>query len=171
MIEDVLDFTRGRLGGEIGIRIEEVPDINGALRAVVKELQEGQPTRQIIADIAVERTVRCDIGRIQQLASHLVGNALAHGAPDSPVKVTATAAEKDFIFEVWNDGEPIPPERQEKVFEPFRRHSATSPRQSLGLGLFICAQILRAHHGEITVTSTREGGTRFTVRLPLHFLS
>jgi hypothetical protein len=171
LIDDVLDFTRGRLGGEIGIRIEVVPDINAALRAVVQELQNGHPTRQIIADVAVDRTVRCDNGRIQQLASHLIGNALAHGAPDSPVKVTATAADNDLIFEVWNDGQPIPPERQEKVFEPFRRHSATSSRPSLGLGLFICAQIVREHHGEITVTSTQEGGTRFTVRLPLYFLS
>jgi signal transduction histidine kinase len=171
LIDDVLDFGRARLGGGIGIRIDDVRDLNGALRAVVREFQDGQPTRQIIADIAVTRTMRCDIGRIQQVASNLIGNALAYGAAVSPVKVSAVAAENDFIFEVWNDGQPIPPERIEKVFEPFWRHSATSSRQSLGLGLYICAQIVRAHGGQITVTSTKESGTRFTVRLPLVFLS
>jgi signal transduction histidine kinase len=171
LIDDALDLSCGRLGGSIGIRIAEVRDINGGLRTVVQELKDGQPARQIIADINVTRSVRCDIGRIQQVATHLISNALAHGAPDGPVKVSASAGEKEFIFEVWNDGQPIPPERLEKILEPFRRHSASSIRPSLGLGLYICAQIVRAHGGTITVTSTREGGTRFTVRLPLHFLS
>jgi signal transduction histidine kinase len=171
LIDNALDFIRGRLGGSIDIRSDDVRDINAGLRAVVQELQEGQPGRQIIADFAVTRTVRCDIGRIRQLAYNLVGNALAHGAADSAVKVTAMAAENDFIFEVWNGGRPIPPERLEKVFEPYWRHSASSSRQGLGLGLFICAQIVRAHGGKITATSTQESGTRFTVRLPLHLLS
>ena len=171
MIDDVLDLTRGRLGGGIGIRIEEVADLAAALRAVVQELQDGHPGRRIIADIAVGRTVRCDIGRMQQLAFHLIGNALAHGAAESPVKVTATAADNDLILEVWNEGQPIPLERKEPIFEPILRHSATRSRPSAGLGLYICAQLVRAHPGEITVTSTQEGGTRFTVRLPWHFLS
>jgi signal transduction histidine kinase len=171
LIDDALDFARARLGGDIAIRIDDVHDINAALRGVVKKLQDAQPTRQIIANIDVTGTVRCDIRRIQQLASHLLGNALAHGAVDSPVKVTGMAAENDFILEVWNEGQPIPPECLDKVFEPFWRHSASSSRQSLGLGLYICAQIVRAHGGKITVTSSKESGTRFTARLPLHVLS
>ena len=116
-------------------------------------------------------SVRCDAGRIQQVASNLIGNALTHGASDSPVKVAAWADEGDFVLEVWNQGEPIPTESLDKVFEPFWRHSISGGRQGLGLGLHICSQIVRAHGGKLTVSSTHEGGTRFTARVPLRIRS
>ncbi len=167
LIDDVLDLARGRLGGGIGIRIEAVPDINAALRAVVKELQDGQPTRQIIANLDVTGSVSCDLRRVQQVASNLIGNALTHGAPDSLVKVTAVSTHNEFVIEVWNAGPPIPAESVGKIFEPFWRRSASGSREGLGLGLYICAQIVRAHRGSLAVTSTREAGTQFSVRLPL----
>jgi signal transduction histidine kinase len=170
LIDDVLDFARGRLGGGIDIRFEDVHDINGALKAVVQELQDGQPSREIIPDISVTRKVRCDIGRVQQVASNLIGNALIHGGLQSPVKVTALADASDLIFEVWNEGEPIPPNSIDNVFEPFWRHSTPGRRQGLGLGLHICSQIVRAHGGRLTVTSTKEAGTRFIARFPLRAL-
>ena len=71
------------------------------------------------------------------------------------------------MLEVWNAGEPIPPESLGKIFEPFWRHSVSASRNGLGLGLHICSQIVRAHAGRISVTSTRENGTQFTARLPL----
>lgn len=171
LIDDVLDFARGRLGGGIGIRIDDVHDMDAALQAVVEELQVGQPTRRIIVNINVTHSVRCDAGRIQQVASNLIGNALTHGASDSPVKVAAWADEGDFVLEVWNQGEPIPTESLDKVFEPFWRHSISGGRQGLGLGLHICSQIVRAHGGKLTVSSTHEGGTRFTARVPLRIRS
>ena len=171
LIDDVLDFARGRLGGGIGLHVEEVADLEVGLMSVVKELQDGQPSRQILANIVVTRTVRCDMGRVQQMASNLIGNALAHGAPGSPVKVTAIAEDRDFVFEVWNEGEPILPENMSKVFEPFWRREAATNREGLGLGLHICSQIVRAHGGKLSVTSTKAAGTTFTARLPLHVLS
>ncbi len=166
LIDDVLDLARGRLGGEIGISIAAVPDLNAGLRAVLKELQDGQPTRQIIARLEVTGTVSCDLRRVQQVASNLIGNALTHGAPDSIVKVTAVSTDTEFVFEVWNDGPPIPSENLGKIFEPFWRRSS-SGSQGWGLGLYICTQIVRAHGGSLAVTSSREAGTQFTVRLPL----
>jgi signal transduction histidine kinase len=171
LIDDVLDFARGRLGGGISLHVEEVPDVDADLMSVVKELQDGRPSRQILAEIGVRRTVRCDMGRVQQVASNLIGNALTHGASGSPVRVTAFADDHDFVFEVWNEGEPIVPENMSKVFEPFWRREAAENREGLGLGLHICSQIVRAHGGKLSVTSTKESGTTFTVRLPLHVLS
>jgi signal transduction histidine kinase len=167
LIDDVLDFARGRLGGGIGVRIDDVHDIEAGLQAVVKELQDGHPQRQIVVDFSVTRTVRCDLGRVQQVASNLIGNALTHGAPDSPVKVSAFTDESDLVLEVWNEGEPIPADSLDKVFEPFWRYSTSVSRQGLGLGLHICSQIVRAHGGSLTVNSTERSGTRFTARLPL----
>jgi signal transduction histidine kinase len=167
LIDDVLDFARGRLGGGIGLDLTDVEDINTGLATVIQELQDAQPECEIISHISVNRAVRCDLGRLQQVASNLLANALTHGLPHSPVRINARADENDLVLEVWNAGEPIPAESLSKIFEPFWRHSVSASRNGLGLGLHICSQIVRAHRGRITVTSTREHGTQFTARLPL----
>lgn len=167
LINDVLDFARGRLGEGMGVRVADVEDIDAGLNAVVREFQDGQPDRQILANISVTRKVRCDLGRVQQVASNLIGNALKHGAPEGPVKVSAQAEESELIINVWNAGEPIPPENIDKICEPFWRHSSTGNREGLGLGLYICSQIVHAHGGTLSVTSSQESGTSFTARLPL----
>jgi hypothetical protein len=167
LIDDILDFARGRLGGGIGVELTEIENLNAGLLAVVQELQDSQPGCQIIADIGVNCPVRCDLGRLQQIASNLLGNALTHGLPHSPVKISAKTDANDFVLDVWNAGDPIPAESLDKIFEPFWRHSMSASRNGLGLGLHICSQIVRAHQGRISVTSTLEGGTQFTARLPL----
>jgi signal transduction histidine kinase len=167
LLEDVLDFARGRLGGGIGIELTEVADINTGLMTVVQELRDAQPGCKIISDIQVTSPVRCDLGRLQQVASNLLANALTHGLADSPVKISARADADHLVLEVWNTGEPISAQSIDKIFEPFWRHSVSASRNGLGLGLHICSQIVRAHSGRISVTSTREKGTQFTARLPL----
>jgi signal transduction histidine kinase len=167
LIDDVMDFARGKLGGGMGVSIGDAVDLTPALESVVRELQDGHPDRQIVENLCPTVLVRCDLSRVQQVASNLIGNALAHGAPDLPVKVSATLDDEYFVLDVWNGGAPIPAESIAKIFEPFWRSSTSVARQGLGLGLHICAQIVQAHHGEITVTSSADAGTRFTVRLPL----
>jgi signal transduction histidine kinase len=167
LIDDVLDLARGRLGGGIGITVAEVDRIEESLSAVVKELQIVSPERQIVANFTVDRTVCCDIGRVQQVASNLLGNAITHGSPRSAVEISATTDDRDFILEVRNDGEAIPADSIKKIFQPFWRHSTSDSRQGLGLGLYICSQIVKAHGGQLSVTSTPDDGTRFIARLPL----
>ena len=167
LIDDVLDFARGRLGGGIDLELTEIENISTGLMTVIQELQAAQPDCKIISNINVGCSVRCDLGRLQQVASNLLGNALTHGLPRSPVKISARADEHDLVLEVWNAGEPIPAASIDKIFEPFWRHSVSASRNGLGLGLHICSQIVRAHEGHISVTSTRENGTQFTARLPL----
>ena len=167
LIDDVLDFARGRLGGGIDVELTEVKNLNIGLNTVVQEMLDAQPGCEIISHINVVHSIRCDLGRLQQIASNLLGNALAHGLERSPVKITATADDNDFVLEVWNAGEPIPRDSIDKIFEPFWRHSISATRKGLGLGLHICSQIVRAHQGRISVTSSKEYGTQFTVRLPL----
>jgi signal transduction histidine kinase len=167
LIDDVLDFARGSLSGGIGIRLADVGDIGQALTAVVSELQDARPERTIAGLIDECPRIRCDRGRVQQLASNLLANALDHGAPEGTVRFTARADETHLVLQVANEGEPIPPEALDRIFRPFRRESVSANRQGLGLGLHICAQIVSAHGGTLTVTSSREAGTTFTARLPL----
>jgi signal transduction histidine kinase len=166
LIDDVLDFARSRLGGGIGIQIAPTPYFARDLQAVIKELQDGQHDRQILSEIDVPGTVSCDMARMQQVASNLIGNALVHGAAISPVKVNAFTENSDLVLTVWNAGEPIAPDSIERIFEPFWRGSIAGNRQGLGLGLHICAQIVRGHGGTLSVTSTATEGTSFTARIP-----
>jgi len=97
----------------------------------------------------------------------LLGNALAHGAPEQPVRLSASVDGDTLTIEVWNGGEPIAAANLARIFAPFWRSSASDRREGLGLGLHICDQIVKAHDGTLDVVSSRETGTRFRARLPI----
>ena len=90
---------------------------------------------------------------------------MIHGNADSPVRVRASAREGQFELSVANAGQPIPPEANKRLFQPFYRVS-DGARQGLGLGLYIASEIARAHGGTLEVTSSAEE-TRFTFRMPI----
>ena len=165
LIDDVLDFARGRLGSGIGVEFGETTTLGQSLEGVTAELREAHPDRRIVSDIAVDGVMRCDAERIQQMLSNLLANALTHGDPAAPVRVRAALAGDDVLIEVHNDGDPIPADRIGKVFEPFWRRSAS--REGLGLGLYICSQIARSHGGRLEARSSAEAGTTFGARLPI----
>jgi len=166
LINDVLEFARARFGSGIGVHPRATHNIARDLTAIVAELQVANPDRTIESDIHVRGSVFCDVARLQQVASNLIANALTHGFARSLVRVRASADETYLTFSVWNDGEPIPESVISKVFEPFWQQSSAAQHQGLGLGLYICSQIVRAHGGELSVSSTQEAGTQFSVRLP-----
>jgi signal transduction histidine kinase len=167
LIDDVLDFARGRLGGGIGVQLHEVGDLRNGLNAVISEVQDAQPHRQIVSSVRVDCPVRCDLGRLQQVASNLLANALTHGFPSLPIELTAKQEGDEWVLEVWNAGDPIPAAYISKIFEPFWRPATSGSRNGLGLGLYISSQIVKAHEGTLTVSSTREFGTQFKARFPL----
>ena len=171
LIDDVLDFAQGRLGGGIGVHLQDAQDVEPALVRVVEELQDANPDREILFEVNAAKPVRCDLARLQQLLSNLVANALTHGSSTTPVRVVVSGLSDDLVLEVWNAGEPIPADCIDKIFEPFWRQNTAVDRKGLGLGLHICAQIVRAHGGRLIVTSTSESGTRFIARLPLNGMS
>jgi signal transduction histidine kinase len=78
--------------------------------------------------------------------------------------VEGTAAE--LLITVHNDGSPIPQDLLPVVFEPFRRGARRPDEGSVGLGLFIVREIVRAHGGSVELRSQPGEGTTFTVRLP-----
>jgi sigma-B regulation protein RsbU (phosphoserine phosphatase) len=166
LIDNVLDFARGRLGGGITLERDAGRPLEPVLHQVVDELRLASPGRQIEAEFALTQPVNCDRSRIGQLVSNLIGNALTHGASDTPVRVHAETA--NGLLELWvaNAGERIPETAMDKLFEPFFRGAERASRQGLGLGLHIASQIAEAHDGALTVNSTPEE-TRFTFVMPL----
>jgi signal transduction histidine kinase len=136
------------------------------LDAVVTEVKDAWPGRSIVAEINVNRTIRCDVGRLQQLASNLLGNAVSHGAAHTAIRIRANVLGDELVLDVWNGGEPIPVDSLDKIFSPFWRRQSSMNRGGLGLGLYICAEIVRAHGGRLSVASTLAEGTLFTARIP-----
>jgi sigma-B regulation protein RsbU (phosphoserine phosphatase) len=165
LIQDMLDLTRCRAGQ--GIAIDPKPtDLRAVLEQVVQELQTAHPGRDIQSSLQIANEVHCDGGRISQLVSNLLGNALTHGAPDRPVKVVGAAGENEIVITVANEGEPIPEHVRDHLFEPFFRATSSSEKQGLGLGLFISSEIARSHGGSLEVQSD-EKQTAFVFRMPV----
>lgn len=166
LIDNVLDFARGRLGG--GLSLSPVVDGNleAILEHVVAEQRTVWPDRDLLTEIALSRPVAYDGARISQLVSNLLANALTHGDPTGPVRVHARSDDDGFELSVVNLGEPIQPETLPHLFHPFSRASARRGQEGLGLGLYIASEIARAHGGSLEVASTTEN-TRFTFRMPV----
>jgi len=165
LIDNVLDFARGRLGGGVSLNRATQP-LEPVLDQVIAELRASYPASQIETQFDLMQQVDCDGGRIAQLFSNLLGNALTHGTPGSPVRVRAAAKGGELELSVANLGDPIPPEAINRLFHPFYRVTAQDAPQGLGLGLYIASEIARAHGGKIEVASSAQE-TRFTFRMPL----
>jgi signal transduction histidine kinase len=166
LIDDVLDFARGRLGGGLPLKRDADAPIEPVLTQVISELRAGWPDRAIDARFALPDPVNCDPARLAQLFSNLLGNALTYGAAEAPVRVTARTDGVSFELSVANSGDEIPSATLAQLFLPFSRGKARPNQQGLGLGLYIASEIARAHDGRIDVSSSPEE-TRFTFRMPL----
>ena len=166
LIDNILDFARGRLGGGITLTRDPEVALEPVLQQVVDELRTGVPHREIKTNFALTRTVNCDPFRIGQMISNLLGNALTHGAPDQPVRVSAAIIKCYLEISVANGGKPIPPTALTRLFQPFFRGEVRTGQQGLGLGLHIASEIASAHDGTLSVASSDEE-TRFTFRMPV----
>jgi PAS domain S-box-containing protein len=164
MISELLDLTRGRLGG--GIPIHPVPgDLRAVLRQGVEELEAAWPERTLSLKVEPGRYEGTwDADRLVQVVSNLGGNALQYSPQESPVTFSLTDEGERVVLQVHNAGNPIPPEALPHLFNPFRR--ASSEGGGLGLGLYIVEQVVKGHGGHIDVASTAEAGTHFRVVLP-----
>jgi signal transduction histidine kinase len=166
LIDNVLDFARGRLGGGFVIDRKLDPELATAFYQVVAELQTAHPARKIETDLEISQPVTGDTRRLTQLLSNLLANALVHGSPDWPVKVSARTNGGDFELSVSNKGAPIPEAAMRSLFQPFARATVIPNQQGLGLGLYIASEIARVHGGLLDVDSTPDE-TRFRFRMPL----
>jgi signal transduction histidine kinase len=166
LIDNVLDFARGRLGGGLTLAPDATEPLKPVLEQVVAELRAATPARIIESSFAFAERVHCDRVRIGQLLSNLVANAITYGSPDKPIKVRASADDETFKLSVTNAGAPIPAATMEQLFQPFFRAATRRSQQGLGLGLYIASEIARAHKGTLTVASTPEA-TCFTFRMPI----
>lgn len=164
LVDDVVDLTRGKMGGGIALNMIQESRLSESLEQVVSELRSIYPAREIVLDVTETGTVLCDPGRLAQLCSNLLKNALVYGDQARPVGVRARVANGALELAVTNHGPEMSGDTIAHLFKPYWRAAAKSPHEGLGLGLFIVGEIARSHGGAMTVTSTDEL-TSFTFKL------
>ncbi len=171
LIEQVVDFTRAQVQGVMPVERKH-GNLADQLDKVLQETHVRHPDRKLLKEGSGNFEGDWDEGRMGQLLSNLLGNAISYGARNEPITLKMWAGTEDVSFSVNNRGAPIPPDDLARVFEPLVRGSlanAGAERREpsgLGLGLYICQEIVKAHDGKLTVTSTEQEGTTFTVCMP-----
>jgi len=180
LINDLLDFTRTHLGPGIPIRVRQ-GSLAAVCEEVVNELRTSHPEQLIDLTMPSHLDAIFDEGRMAQVLSNLIGNAIQYGSLETPVRVSMRASGADVIIDVSNQGTPVATGKLAAVFDPMVRiaagaHAADGDsavsssnyieRTSLGIGLYISRQIVQAHGGTISLVSTQAEGTTFTVTMP-----
>ncbi|MBD1550533.1 sensor histidine kinase [Pseudomonas typographi] len=172
IVGDLLDFTRSQLGPGIPVKRAHI-DMSPVCERIVDEVRTVYPEAIILLNPLEPVEGEFDGARLEQVFSNLIGNAVQHGSAHTPVMVTLDTSGQTLFFSVHNSGSTIPPDLLPFIFNPMGRYSPKAsigygPYASLGLGLFIAAQIVAAHDGQIDVSSDEATGTTFVVKIPLH---
>ncbi|WPP02428.1 sensor histidine kinase (plasmid) [Pseudomonas sp. HR96] len=171
IVGDLLDFTRVQLGPGIPVQ-RTLLNVAPICERIVGECRASHPGAKLILKSSGQTKGYFDGARLEQVFSNLIGNALQHGKEGTPVTVTLETTGNALEFRVHNNGTVIPQERLAALFNPIGQYSLQtsqdrSPQASMGLGLYIAAQIVAAHDGVIEATSDEKRGTEFVVKMPL----
>lgn len=169
LVLDLLDATRIQQG-RLELRREPVNLVDLARQAIERFESAAQlpPVHRLVLDAPEPVEAELDPGRIDQVITNLVSNALKYSPDGGDVCVTVRAVDGVVEVAVTDCGIGISPEEQAALFQPFARGDVA--RQSIGgtgLGLFISSEIIERHGGTIQVESTPGSGSTFTVRLPV----
>jgi signal transduction histidine kinase len=166
LIGDLFDLSRVRLSG--GLPVERTDDVDlGAIAfQVINEAKASSTAVTFEIESAGDLRGFWDLGRLRQVLTNLTSNAVRHGSVEAPVRLRldgTSAAE--VVIDVVNGGA-VPARALPHIFDPFRSFVA-SGKKGLGLGLYIVQQVVQAHGGAVTVsTSPTPSSTQFRVRLP-----
>lgn len=137
---------------------------------VLKELEPLLDKNQ--ATLSCEMTaalplVMADPTQIQRVFEHLITNALKHNPPGIHLTIEAVLEGNVIRCSVQDNGVGIPSEQCHQLFDLYQRGPNARHTYGLGLGLFLCQQIIRAHGGAISVSNRHPSGATFWFTLPL----
>ncbi|MEW6555398.1 MAG: ATP-binding protein [Actinomycetota bacterium] len=167
LVEDLLDISMLEVG-RIPLRCEEV-DVSELARKAAEQYvnREGEQPVSVVFPEDFP-TVLADAKRIEQVLSNLFSNAVKFSGGRGEIRVVGEVADGHVQVRIEDEGVGIDPLQLEKIFDRFYQADATSrrPYPGVGLGLFICRQIVEAHNGRIWAENRPEGGSAFIFELP-----
>jgi signal transduction histidine kinase len=164
LIDRILDSARLQ-SGNMPMEFQQVR-LDSLLREIIMRIQSRHKSLQIVQDIMPAHPIQADNVRLAQVFSNLLDNAIKY-APGSKISISLRVETNKQIVTISDQGQGIPSEHQPFLFERFYRVSSHSNKRGTGLGLFICKQIIQAHHGQISVDTSPGKGTAFIIELPV----
>ncbi|MCK9493874.1 MAG: HAMP domain-containing histidine kinase [Dehalococcoidia bacterium] len=152
----------------VHLNLEEV-DLDGLVEGALRRFRFQADEREVeLVANSHGGSIQADGRRIEQVLANLVENAIRFAPPRTAVTITTSEVADGVLIDVHNGGAPIPTEDRERVFDRFYQvDRARSPGRHRGLGLSIVHELVQAHHGHVSVDSSEERGTTFSVFLPL----
>jgi signal transduction histidine kinase len=110
-----------------------------------------------------------DRAAAQRALENVMGNAVKYGAPDTPIRVKIALVNERVMLSVHNEGEPIPPDQMESIFQVFRRADPAKEAniEGWGIGLPYVRSVAESHGGSVVVDSAVSRGTTFVIDIPL----
>jgi signal transduction histidine kinase len=171
LVNDLVDVSRIQ-AGKLELRPEPV-DLVEIVREVVEVQQQAAPERiihlQRPADLSV--LVYADAGRIEQVMTNYLTNAVKYSPADRPVDVGISVEPKQARFWVQDQGPGLPLQEQKLIWECFHQAKSVKVKSGsgigLGLGLYISRMIVERHQGQVGVESAPGQGSTFWFTLPL----
>ncbi|MCK9486332.1 MAG: ATP-binding protein [Dehalococcoidia bacterium] len=169
LIAGLLDASRMDMG-----RLEMLPeqtDVSAIVRDVVASTRRTSE-REIALQERGQVVATVDPLRFEQVVMNLVDNAVKYSPAPQPVAVELACEDDDgfgFRLSVRDHGIGIPPGLRQQVFERYFQGHSENRQSGLGLGLYITREIVLAHGGSIEAESPADGGSLFTVRMPMAF--
>jgi K+-sensing histidine kinase KdpD len=168
LVENLLDTTRINAGL---LKLDKVPTNIGELIKVAAREANGRDSRHhIVTDLSEPLpVVDIDVNRIRQVLDNLINNAAKYSPPGTEIVITARASGRELNIGVTDHGPGIPPDELGKIFGRMYRieQRLGSNSHGVGLGLYICQELVQAHGGRIWAESTVGQGSTIQFTLPL----
>ena len=139
--------------------------LDALVRDVATRVKTHQPELDIVLDFEKIPPIRGDGVRVSQVFENLFSNAIKY-APGSKLTITMRCTNNVLHVTFADQGEGIPEDYIPFIFERFYRVPGERSVTGTGLGLYICRQIILAHHGKIWAESVLDKGTTFHIQLP-----
>lgn len=163
MIQDLLDATRLRSGLRFDL-VYQATDFAQELHAILEDLSLYHGHR-FQSEIGGDFVGVWPSEGLRRVIENLAGNAIKYGSNDAPITITLSRNGDEITLSVHNEGKPISPEDQKRLFEPFHRtvEAQKSGKKGWGLGLTVVRGVAEALHGRIDVQSAPGAGTTFSL--------
>jgi PAS domain S-box-containing protein len=125
------------------------------------------PSHEILFDPTETGSIYADRNKISQVINNLISNAVKYSDDGTAVRVLCQWKSDSLTVSIKDNGIGIPPEELPRLFERYYRvEGQTGSISGFGIGLYLCYEIVKAHHGEIWVESLQGSGSIFHVKLP-----
>ncbi len=167
MVENLLSITKID-SGQVKI-IKTATVLDELVDSVIIKFKKRYPTQEVAIEIPEDMVViPMDAILIEQVIINLLENAVQHAANMTTLSFKVYTLGKRAIFEIMDNGCGIPPERLNSIFTGYyeaKEEPADSQKKNAGIGLAVCATIIKAHGGDIKAENVKNGGAVFRFTL------